>query len=145
MKRRYQKHTKPELPSRQKLASELAEQKQRAEQATQLAHNTAHSADILRGRAFRAEDENQRLVKQIEGLSSFKEYVRVAPSPNFAKSDGFLRTQQIGMPRYHVGIDFGVDTFQRHDRGNREILIEAIADQIAREARAAVIKNLQVI
>jgi len=148
MKKRYQKQSKPEMPSRRKLASELAEQKQRAEQATQLARNVAHSTDILRERAFRAEDENQRLVKQIEKITSAGEYIRVVSSPNYSSRNAMMESAafcRVGMPRFHVGIDLEVCDFQRHDRGHHESLIEAIADQMSRETRAVVLKNLRIL
>ena len=48
------------------------------------------------------------------------------------------------MGMYHVGIDIRVDSFRRH-QSDKAYLIEAVADQIAKEARSVVVKNLQVI
>lgn len=148
MKKRYQKHTKPELPSRQKLASELAKQTQKAEWTSRQLKEADKQHFTWQTRACRSEQENQRLVQQIEKMTSAGEYICVVPSPNFSSRNAMMESAafcRVGMPRYHVGVDLEVRDFQRHDRGHNESLIEAIADQMSRETRAVVLKNLRIL
>lgn len=142
--KRYQKQDKPKIPSRRKLADELAKTEKAREWTSRQLDIATKEQSSWMTKACRLDRENQRMAKQIEGLTSFRDFVHVAASPGFSSREDFIRHQTVEMGMYHVGVDIRVDSFRRHEC-DKMYLIEAIADQIAQEARSIVMKNLRVV
>ncbi len=152
-KKRYSKPERTEVPSRRKLAMEVA--KAQAEAALldlDLKRRQLDLVDLRQAcnewmwRASSAEGENARLRKQVEAMMPPERFLHVFPVRGFrhGEVEEMLRVQTLHLPRVHLVVEVGLEHMRMREMRDPAAYKEALADHIARQARKVVMEGLQI-